>query len=85
MFWIAVVFSNSLGTAFGDFLVDNLALGYFDAALVCAAVIAVVLALHYHEGDEPGQRCSGSRLCSLGHLARHFGDFLTKPVDTWRS
>lgn len=29
-FWLAVLFSNSLGTAFGDFLNDNLGLSYLN-------------------------------------------------------
>lgn len=47
MFWTAVLFSNSLGTAFGDWLVDGLGLSFFSGALVCIAVIAAVLAAHY--------------------------------------
>jgi uncharacterized membrane-anchored protein len=47
LFWIAVVFSNSLGTAFGDALVDPVGMSYVQGALVCSGVIAVVLALHY--------------------------------------
>lgn len=46
-FWIAVVFSNSLGTAFGDALVDSVGLSYMQGAFVCSAVIGVVLLLHY--------------------------------------
>ncbi|WP_202902089.1 COG4705 family protein [Sinorhizobium meliloti] len=46
-FWFAVVFSNSLGTAFGDALIDSIGLNFVQGALVCSAVIAVVLALHY--------------------------------------
>jgi uncharacterized membrane-anchored protein len=46
-FWIAVVFSNSLGTAFGDALIDPLGMTFIQGALVCSAVIGVVLALHY--------------------------------------
>lgn len=46
-FWIGVVFSNSLGTAFGDAMVDVIGLSYLQGALVCSAVIAVVLGLHY--------------------------------------
>jgi uncharacterized membrane-anchored protein len=47
LFWIAVVFSNSLGTAFGDALVDPVGMSYVQGAMVCSGVIAVVLALHY--------------------------------------
>lgn len=47
MFWLAVLFSNSLGTAYGDFLVDDMGLGYLFAAIVCTAVILGVLVLHH--------------------------------------
>jgi uncharacterized membrane-anchored protein len=47
LFWIAVVFSNSLGTAFGDALIDPVGMTFIEGSLVCSAVIAVVLALHY--------------------------------------
>ena len=46
-FWIAVLFSNSLGTAFGDFLSDNLGLSYLHGALVTAGIIFAVVLIHY--------------------------------------
>ena len=46
-FWVAVLFSNSLGTAFGDGLVYVFGLTYTTGSLVCMAVIAAVLLLHY--------------------------------------
>lgn len=79
MFWIAVVFSNSLGTAFGDFLVDNLGLGYMNAALVCTAVIAAVMVAHYT------RTMSDIALFWIAFIFTRpfgatFGDFLTKPI-----
>ncbi|WP_323036435.1 hypothetical protein [Pararhodobacter sp.] len=47
LFWTAVLFSNSLGTAFGDWMVDGLGLSFLGGALVCTAVIAAVMAAHY--------------------------------------
>jgi len=46
-YWVAILFSNSLGTAFGDYLSDVAGLSYGVGALVTAGVIAVVLLLHY--------------------------------------
>jgi len=46
-YWIAILFSNSLGTAFGDFLSDTVGLSYLNGALVTAGVIGVVVLLHY--------------------------------------
>lgn len=46
LFWIAVLFSNSLGTAFGDYLNDGLGLSYLAGAMITLAVILVVVLLH---------------------------------------
>lgn len=46
-YWIAILFSNSLGTAFGDYLSDILGLPYFIGALITSAVILIVAFLHY--------------------------------------
>lgn len=81
LFWIAVVFSNSLGTAFGDFLTDNLALSYLQGAIVTAAVIGAVLALHY------ATTVNEVLLFWIAFVFTRpfgatFGDFLTKPLDS---
>ena len=47
LFWLTVLLSNSLGTAFGDFLVDVVGLTFLQGALVTAGVIAAVGAAHY--------------------------------------
>ncbi len=46
-YWIAILLSNSLGTAFGDFLSDNMGLSYLQGAIVTAGIILIVLLLHY--------------------------------------
>ena len=46
-YWVAILFSNSLGTAFGDFLSDNMGLSYLNGALVTGLVILIVVLLHY--------------------------------------
>lgn len=46
-YWIAILWSNSLGTAFGDYLSDDIGLSYGMGALVTAGVIALVVLLHY--------------------------------------
>jgi len=79
MFWIAVLFSNSLGTAFGDFLVDNIGLSFIQGALVTAGVILVVAALHYFT------RLNHVLLFWIAFIFTRpfgatFGDLLTKPV-----
>lgn len=80
MFWLAVLFSNSLGTAFGDFLVDDAGLTFIEGALVTAGVIGVVAALHYFT------RLNEILLFWIAFVFTRpfgatFGDFLTKPLD----
>lgn len=80
MFWLAVLFSNSLGTAFGDFLSDNMGLGYLQGALVTAGVIALVIILHYTN------RVNHVLLFWIAFIFTRpfgatFGDLLTKPIE----
>jgi uncharacterized membrane-anchored protein len=81
LFWIAVLYSNSLGTAFGDFLVDNVGLTFIQGAVVTAGVIAVVAALHYFT------RINEVLLFWIAFIFTRpfgatFGDFLTKPLES---
>ena len=46
-YWITILFSNSLGTAFGDFLSDNMGFSYLQGALITSGIIAIVIGLHY--------------------------------------
>lgn len=78
-FWIAVLFSNSLGTAFGDYLSDNIGLSYLTGALVTASIIAVVIGLHYFT------KVNQILLFWIAFVFTRpfgatFGDFLTKPT-----
>ena len=45
-YWLAILVSNTLGTALGDFTADDLKLGFGGGALVFGALLAGVLALH---------------------------------------
>jgi uncharacterized membrane-anchored protein len=47
LFWIAVIFSNSLGTSTGDYLAGGLGMGLGPAALMLTAAMLVLLAGHY--------------------------------------
>lgn len=79
-YWTAILFSNSLGTAFGDFLGDYFGLSYLYGAFLTGGVILIVVLLHY--------------LTKINHIilfwiafiftrpfGATFGDFLTKPLD----
>lgn len=78
-YWIAILFSNSLGTAFGDFLADNLELSYLMGALVTSSIIILVILLHYLT------KINEILLFWIAFVFTRpfgatFGDFLTKPI-----
>lgn len=47
-YWATIMFSQTLGTALGDFLADTTGLGYEGGALVFAAALAVVAAAYFY-------------------------------------
>jgi uncharacterized membrane-anchored protein len=46
-YWITILFSNTLGTALGDFLSDDSGLGFFGSWLLITGILAVILTLRY--------------------------------------
>lgn len=78
-YWIAILFSNSLGTAFGDYLSDNIGLSYLSGALVTAGIIAIVIMLHYltHLNEI---LLFWIAFIFTRPFGATFGDLLTKPV-----
>ena len=78
-YWIAILFSNTLGTALGDFLSDDSGLGYGGGALLIASLLALVVLATFFT------RTSRVLLFWAAFvLTRPFGatmgDLLTKPV-----
>jgi uncharacterized membrane-anchored protein len=76
-YWTAILFSNTLGTALGDFLADTSGLGFAGGALLISSLLALVLAGHYFS------KISATLLFWIAFvLTRPFGatlgDFLTK-------
>ncbi len=47
-YWAAILFSNTLGTAFGDFLADSSGLGFGGGALLIMDVLALIVLAKYH-------------------------------------
>ncbi|QGR88334.1 hypothetical protein FOC34_24540 [Burkholderia multivorans] len=79
LYWIAILFSNTLGTALGDFLEDSSGLGFGGGALLIGGLIAAIVVAHYFT------RISGVLLFWAAFvLTRPFGatvgDLLTKPI-----
>lgn len=79
-YWIAILFSNSLGTAFGDFLGEYFGLSYLNGALITGVIILVVVLIHYYT------KINHILLFWIAFIFTRpfgatFGDLLTKPID----
>jgi uncharacterized membrane-anchored protein len=46
-YWAAILFSNTLGTAMGDFLADSSGLGFAGGALLIGSLITLTVIAHY--------------------------------------
>lgn len=79
-YWTAILFSNTLGTAFGDFLSDNAHLGFIGGALLIGTLIfLIILAWRF-------TKINGIILFWIAFVLTRpfgatFGDLLTKPVE----
>lgn len=47
LYWTAILFSNTLGTALGDYLADDSGLGFAGGALLIASLLGAVLAARF--------------------------------------
>ncbi len=78
-YWATIMFSQTLGTALGDFLADTGGLGYSGGALVFGAGLAIVAALYFFTSLSRTMLFWAAFI-----LTRPFGatvgDFLDKPL-----
>jgi uncharacterized membrane-anchored protein len=77
-YWTTILFSNTLGTALGDFLADDSGLGFGGGALFFAGALALVAAAYFYT------RMSHTLLFWMAFiltrpLGATLGDLLTKP------
>ena len=80
LYWTAILFSNTLGTALGDFLADDSGLGFAGGALLIGVLLLLTVAGYYFT------RISRTLLFWMAFvLTRPFGatmgDVLTKPAE----
>lgn len=78
-YWITILFSNTLGTALGDFMADNTGLGYQGGALVIGAALAVIAALYFLTKISR-TLLFWSAFVLTRPLGATLGDTLTKPL-----
>ena len=79
-YWVTILFSNTLGTALGDFTADDAGFGFEGGALLFGGLIAVVAALYFFT------KISRTLLFWIAFvltrpLGATLGDTLTKPHD----
>jgi uncharacterized membrane-anchored protein len=77
-YWLTILFSNTLGTALGDFLADTSGLGYEGAALLFSAVLALI-ALAYFFLQISHTLLFWAAFILTRPLGATLGDLLTKP------
>ena len=78
-YWVAITFSQTLGTALGDWMADSTGLGYEGGALVFAAGLAV-LAIAYYRTGVSRVLLFWAAFILTRPLGATVGDFLDKPV-----
>lgn len=79
-YWIAFLIANTLGTAAGDFLADDLGFGFVNSALLISGLLILIILLHYFT------KISGTLLFWLAFVLTRpfgatFGDVLTKSAE----
>ncbi len=79
-YWAAITFSQTLGTALGDWMADSTGLGYEGGALVFGAALAVVAAAYYWTNVSRVTLFWVAFILTRP-LGATVGDFLDKPVN----
>jgi uncharacterized membrane-anchored protein len=78
-YWAAITFSQTLGTALGDWMADDTGLGYEGGALVFALALAIIAALNLWTNTSR-VLLFWSAFILTRPLGATVGDFLDKPV-----
>lgn len=78
-YWAAITFSQTLGTALGDWVADTTGLGYEGGAVVFAAGLAVIAGLYFWSNVSRVLLFWAAFILTRP-LGATVGDFLDKPV-----
>jgi uncharacterized membrane-anchored protein len=76
-YWVTIVFSNTLGTALGDFFADDSGLGFLGAAAVFAGCLALIAAAYFFT-KLPRTLLFWAAFILTRPLGATLGDLLTK-------
>lgn len=78
-YWLTIMFSQTLGTALGDWTADTAGLGYTGAAAVFGGLLALVVAAYYWTGVSRTLLFWAAFILTRP-LGAVVGDFLDKPL-----
>ncbi|KAK45501.1 membrane protein [Caballeronia jiangsuensis] len=78
-YWLTIMFSQTLGTALGDWTADSAGFGYTGAAMIFGGLLLVVLLLYYFTEVSRTVLFWGAFILTRP-LGAVVGDFLDKPV-----
>lgn len=79
-YWATIMFSQTLGTALGDWMADSTGLGYRGGAMVFAIGLAVVAVLYYRTAISRTVLFWAAFVLTRP-LGATVGDFMDKPID----
>jgi len=79
-YWLTITFSQTLGTALGDWFADTAGLGYGGSALVFTAALAIVAALYFSRRASPVLLFWAAFILTRPFGAV-FGNLFDKPVE----
>lgn len=78
-YWVTIMFSQTLGTALGDWTADTAGLGYTGGALVFCGLLALIALAHYRTRISRTGLFWGAFILTRP-LGAVVGDFLDKPI-----
>lgn len=78
-YWVAIMFSQTLGTALGDWTADTAGLGYLGAAAIFSGLLALVLAFYFFSAISRTALFWAAFILTRP-LGAVLGDFLDKPM-----
>jgi len=78
-YWLTIMFSQTLGTALGDWMAGTAGLGYTGAAVVFSGLLALVVAAYYWTGVSRTLLFWAAFILTRP-LGAVVGDFLDKPL-----
>lgn len=79
-YWVTIMFSQTLGTALGDWTASSMGLGYIGSALVFGTLL-LLIAMAYYKSTISRTLLFWAAFILTRPLGAVVGDFLDKPID----